>query len=130
MTVKLSSLKANIGRETAGDWIDYPDWPGVAFKVSSLYLAAYTTARDLLYQRLGRVHKKGIPNDILMAELGGLFAKHLLHGWRGIDEDYSPERAAEIMTDPAFRDVIAAVQWCAGEVGKTEVEFVEDEKKI
>lgn len=128
MVVKLSSLKADLAREEKGDWIEFPDWPGVEFNVSSLHLPAYQTARDLLFKRLARQYKKTpAPAVVLTTEIGKLYAKHILHGWRGLDVDYSPERAAEILSDPEYRNVVAAVEYCAGRVSETDIEFIEDE---
>jgi len=130
MTVKLTSLKANLEREAAGDWIDYPDWPGVAFNVSSLNKPAYTTARDMLLQKLSRKFKgKPVPSEVSAPQIGELYCKHLLHGWRGLDVEYTPEVALETLTDPAYRNVVNAVEWCAAQVGAIEAEFVEDEAK-
>ncbi len=127
MVVKLSSLKANLAREEKGDWIEFPDWPGVEFNVSSLHLPAYQTARDILFKRLSRQHKKAIPSAVLTAELGKLYAKHILHGWRGLDVAYSMDKALEILADPEYRNVVAAVEYCAGRVSEMDIEFVEDE---
>lgn len=130
MSVKLSSLKADFEREAKGDWIDYPDWPGVAFKVSSLHLPAYQTARDIAYKRLNKAYSGvTVPQTVMSAEMGKLYAKHILHDWRGLDESFSPERALEILTDPEYRNVVAAVEYCAAKVSEVAVEFVEDEAK-
>lgn len=129
MTVKLSSLKADLDREEKGDWIEYPDWPGVEFNVSSLHLPAYQTARDLLLQKLQRQYKKkAIPKNVLTKELGRLYATHLLHGWRGLDVDYSPQVALETLTSPDYRNVVAAVEFCAAQVSEVDLEFVEEEE--
>jgi len=126
MTIKLASLKANLERETDGDWVEYPDWPGVAFKVSSLHAPAYETARDLLISRLARIHKqKPIPRDERAEEFGKLYAKHILHGWRGLDVEYTPERAVEVLCDPAYREVVSALEWCAAKIAELQVEFTE-----
>lgn len=128
MTVKLASLKADLKREAKGDWIDSPDWEGVSFNVSSLHLPAYQIARDLLFQRLARKYKGSpIPKDVLSVEMGKLYCKHILHDWRGLDVEFTPEVAAEILTDPEYRNVIAAVEFCAAKVSEIEAEFVEDE---
>lgn len=127
--VKLSSLKADLTREKKGDWVAFPDWPGVEFNVSSIHLPEFTTARSLMYQRLGVIHKNNIPMEVLTAESGKLLDKHILHDWRGLDVKYSPQMATEVMTDAAYREVIAAVQWCATEIGKIEVAFTEDDAK-
>lgn len=130
MTVKLSSLKADLAREAKGDWIEYDEWPGVAFNVSSLHLPAYTVARDIMLKRLARTYKnKPVPREVMSAEVGRLYEKHILHDWRGLDVAYSPEVAAEILTNPEYRNVVAAVEWCAAKVSDVEVEFVEDAEK-
>jgi hypothetical protein len=130
MAVKLASLKADLKREEKGDWVEYIDWPGVEFKVSSLHLPAYTVARDLLMQKMARIYKgKPIPREALTVEIGKLYAKHILHDWRGLDVEYSPEKAAEILADPEYRNVVAAIEWCAAKVSEVEVEFVADAEK-
>lgn len=130
MTVKLSSLRADLAREEKGDWIEFPDWPGVEFNVSSLHLPMYQTARDLLFKRLTKIYKKSaVPGPVMTTELGKLYAKHILHGWRGLDVAYTSEKAVEILTDPEFRNVVAAVEWCAGKVSEIDVEFADDEAK-
>ena len=130
MTIKLASLKADLTAEEKGEWIEYPDWPGVAFNVSSLHLPAYVTARDLMLQRQSRKSKgKPIPADVLAHEGGTIYAKHILHGWRGLDVEYSPEVAVQTLTDPAYRAVRIAVEWCAGQVAQVEAEFIEEAEK-
>ncbi len=125
--VKLSSIKADLVREAKGDWIDYPDWPGVSLNVSSLLHAAYRIDRDLLGQRLSRTHKgKPIPPDVLTTEIGKLYHKHILHNWRGFDQAYSKELASEMLADPEYRNLVAAIEWCAAKVSDIDVVFVED----
>lgn len=117
MTIKLASLKADLAREEAGDWVEYSEWPGVAFNVSSLHKPAYVTARDLLVQRTA---KSKAPADLakVAAEFGRLYAEHILHNWRGLDEEYTLEKAKTCLTDPAYRDLVAAVEWCAAKIGE------------
>ncbi|QRY68198.1 hypothetical protein JVX98_28335 [Ensifer sp. PDNC004] len=130
MTVKLASLRADLDREAAGDWIDYPDWPGVAFNVRSLHAPKYATKRDLMLQRLTRKHKgRAPPPDVMAREAGKLYCDEILFGWRGLDVAYTPEIALETLTDPAFRDVVAAIEWCASQVAQRSVEFVEEAAK-
>jgi len=130
MTIKISSLKADLAREAAGDWVEYPEWPGVAFNVSSLNKPAYTVARDLGIQKLMRRNKGVLPSAEVMApEVGALYCKHILHGWRGLDVEYTPEKAVEVLSDPAYRAVVAAVEWCAAQIGQVDAEFVEDASK-
>lgn len=130
MTVKLNSIKADLQREAKGDWIEYPDWPGVSFNVSSLLLPAYRIDRDLLGQRLSRQYKgKPIPPEVVTTEIGKLYHKHILHDWRGFDEPYSRELAGQMLPDPEYRNIVAAVEWCAAKVSDVDVEFIEDAAK-
>lgn len=129
MTIKLASLKADLKREEKGDWIAYPDWPGVEFNVSSLNLPAFAAARTMEVQRLSIVHKGNIPPDVMTTTTGKLLDKHILHGWRGLDETYSPARASEVMSDAAYRPVINAVLWCANEISAIEVKFADEDVK-
>jgi hypothetical protein len=130
MTIKLASLKADLVREKTGDWIEYPIWPGVEFNVSSLNLPAYTIDRDLMYQRLARTYKKKpVPPDVQTGEVAKLFLKHILHDWRGLDVPYSPEKAAEVLLDPAYREIVVAVESCAARVSEIDIEFIEDAEK-
>ncbi|RUM06816.1 hypothetical protein [Rhizobium chutanense] len=135
--VKLSSLRADLKREAEGDWIAFPDWPGVEFHVSSLHLPEYQAARDDLLTRIARQAKAPAPKAgeeppkklDMKVELGKLYAKHLLHDWRGLDVPYSPETAMEIMSDPEYRNVVAAVEWCAGRMSEIDIQFAEGEVK-
>jgi hypothetical protein len=129
MTIKLSSLRADLAREAKGDWIAYPDWPGVEFNVSTLNLPEYSAARSAELQRLAIVHKNNIPPDVMTSTMGTLLNTHILHGWRGFDVTYSPQVAAETMTDPANRAVINAVLWCANQISQVEVQFAEGDVK-
>jgi hypothetical protein len=138
MTIKLSSLKADLKREAEGDWIEYPDWKGVAFNVTSPLAPAFSTARDLKLQDIVKsVKAMKLPDSQADTEtakrseqaLGELFGEHILKDWRGLDEPYSYEKGVEICTKPEYRNVFNAVVWCSGVLSKIEIEFVEDELK-
>lgn len=130
MTIKLSSLKANLAREEKGDWIDYPDWPGVAFKVSSLHLESYQVARDLLFKELAAQYgAKPVPKAVLVPRLGLLYVEHILHDWKGFDIPFSAETARKELGVPEGRNLVAAVEWCAGRVSEVKLEFVGAETK-
>lgn len=127
MTVKLSSLRADLTREAEGDWIEYPEWPGVAFQVRSLQTPAYRIARDQAAQAAARRHKgRSIPPDEIRETAGRLYAEHILVGWRGLDVDYTPEGAREVLMDPGYREVLGAVEWCAARMGEVDAEIVEE----
>lgn len=130
MPLILTSIKADLAREAAGDWVEYPDWPGVAFNVSSLYAPAYATARDLMVQRLtAKYLRQPIPPGELAVETGALYCEHILHDWRGLDVEYTAEVALKTLSDPAYRKVVAAVEWCAAKLSETEVAFTDNAEK-
>ncbi|WP_065091639.1 hypothetical protein [Rhizobium leucaenae] len=130
MVVKLASLKANLEREAKGDRIEYPDWPGVFFNVSSTRSEPFVTQRDLFLKQMAARNKSVAPGDPEMAKgIGRLYCEHILHGWEGLDVEYSPEVALEILTDVAYRDVLSAIDWCAGKLSQISVEFVDKTAK-
>jgi hypothetical protein len=127
--VLLSSLRADLDREKNGDWIPYPGWKGVSFNVSALTIPEYETARDLMFKRLAQTYKDTvIPKDVLSAELGALYAEFILHDWRGLDIDYTPEVAKQTLADPAYRAVVAAVEFCAAKISEIDAKFTKAEE--
>lgn len=127
MTVKFSSITVDLEKERNGDWVSYPEWPGAEFNVNSVESPAFKEARDKLMRRLARRYgDKPIPSDGLTKDLGDLYAKHLLNGWKGFDMAYSADAAREALCDPAYRLLTEAVLWCAQRVGRAQVEFLEE----
>ena len=130
MTVKLSSVAVDLTKEREGDWVPFPEWPGVEFKVRSVESPSFKEARDGLLRRMAKRHgDKPIPQDELTKSLGSLYAKELLLDWRGFDTPYDAGEAEAMLSDPAYRNVANAVAWCAARVGAIDVEYVEDAAK-
>lgn len=132
MKLKLSSLKNPRKRIEAGDWVPYPHWTGrsgnavVRFQVSGLSSDAYQSAAAQLGKDLALKYKdEPVPPDESHRRWGELLAEHILHSWDGLDEDYSPERASELLTDRDFEALNGAVIWCARKIETVNVEFVE-----
>lgn len=138
MAIKLSSLRADLEKERKGTWQQaltvIPD-PDVKFMVSSIHLPAYTMARNTALQRLSRLHKNNPSDDVVMTTIGALFAEHILHDWQGLADDdgnplpYSKDLALKLLTDAGNRDLIRAIEFCAGAAGQVDIEFVEEEVK-
>lgn len=125
--VKLKSLKSDLKAEREGDWVTCPMIPGTRFKVKHQESPAFKEARELLMRKLAaRNRGKPIPSDEMTRELGILVAKELLLGWEGLDEPYTAELGEEIMTDPAYRKIHDAVNYCANLVGEGQIEFIGD----
>lgn len=130
MTVKLKSLKADLQKEADGAWIEYPEWSGVSFNVRSLHVPSYTIKRDQLVNKLARKYgRKPIPPEVKSKEFGRLYHEEILRGWMGLDEEYSAEVALKILTDPAYRAIVGAVEYCASQVSETDIEFIEEASK-
>lgn len=126
MVVKLASLKADLAREAEGDWVDYPDWPGAGFRVSSILSEPFVTARDIFLKQMAARNIPVSSADPEMTKgIGRLYCQHILHDWRGFDAPYSEDVALETLTDPSHRDMRAAVHWCAHKLSQTSVEFVD-----
>lgn len=130
MTVKLASLKSDLAAEAQGEWEDSIAFPGVSYLLRSLNEPGYQVARATLLQRFVRQYgKKPVPPDDLSTSFGRLYAKHIMLGWRGLDVEFSPSVAMETLSDPAYRDLVQDIEACAAQVGKQQMEFVEDVAK-
>lgn len=130
MKIKLDSLKADLERENAGDWVDIPELPGVRLKVKSFNSPEYRVSRDLAIQRLFKKYGRVSPAaGVVAEEYGKLYADHILLGWEGFDVPFSKEKALELLSDPAFRALQQHVEYAAGKLGEIELEFVEDAVK-
>lgn len=127
MTVKLSSLA--VATNLDGNWEDSTSFPGVSFLVRSINYPAFAIARDHLMQRLRRKHGDSIPPDVISPSLGRLLAEHILLGWKGLDEEYSAERARECLTDPSYYEVVQAVLTCSNMAAAAKIEYVGDAAK-
>lgn len=134
--MKLSSLKSDQQREEQGIWQDIPDFPGLSLKVRPLDYGPYVMARDVVLQRFVRKFgRRPIPPEERTREFGKLYAQFLLLDWKGIEDDsgaalpYSPELAAEYLSDMEYRRLIAAVEWASATVAEDDAEFLEDAAK-
>lgn len=140
MTIKLASLSADLKKEREGDWIEVKDWnglnpdkpfevvslPDLAFLVRSNNYPPFVTARQAALEKLKQDYPSGnAPPDITARLDGELILEHLLLGWRGLDIEYAADAAQVIMVAEEHRNLRSMVQWCAGRVGKKQVEFVE-----
>jgi hypothetical protein len=127
MVLKLSSLRADLDREVKGDWVPSLRFPGVEFLVSALTKPSYRIKRDALIQRLSRRYKgQPIPPEKSGPALGRLYCEEILHGWRGLDIEWSPEVALATLTDPAYREMVSEVEYCAGTLSEVDPEFTDD----
>jgi hypothetical protein len=144
MTIILASIAADTRKEREGEWIEPKEWPGlnpdkpleqtqlpgVAFLVRSTNYPPYVTARQTALEDL----KKDYPDDKVPPEVaarieGQLAVEYLLLGWRGFDIAYSADAVKAILAAEEHRVLRTMIYWCAGRVGKRQVEFVKDAEK-
>lgn len=144
MTIKLGSLAADLSKEREGEWIEPKEWPGlnpdrpleqtqlpgVAFLVRSTNYPPYISARQTALEDL----KQDYPDDKVPPEVaarieGQLAVEHLLLGWKGFDIAYSADAVKAILAAEEHRVLRTMIYWCAGRVGKRQVEFVTDAAK-
>lgn len=139
MTIKLASLATNISAEREGEWIEPKEWPGLnpdrpgemtqlpglAFLVRSTNFPAYVTARQAALEQLKATYPDDkIPPEEAARIEGRLAVEHLLLGWKGFDIAYSIDAVGVILAAEEHRVLRTMVFWCAGRVGKKQVEFV------
>lgn len=130
--LKLSSMRVDLEKEREGNWEPAFDIdPDIRWFVRSTNYGPFKTARDAVQIRLTRKHGSSVPDDVLAEEYGKLAVQYLLLDWEGLVEDdetteieFSPEKAREILTDPAYRIVRGSIYMAASRVGVGEAEFV------
>lgn len=133
--VDLQSIKRDLARESAGQWVPFNQWRDadgslirdvIAFLVLPNTDPAYQAAWTEMTRRLAEEFKGAeIPNDRLQAELGALYAEHLLRGWRGLSDDYNAELAEALLPDPEWRALYNAVAWCCEEAARVKARMVD-----
>ncbi len=130
--VKLTSLKADLERERAGDWITYPGMQGVMrFNVSGWNKPEYQTAKALKAAEAVRLFA-GLdrpPEDWTREADAALVVEHLLHDWDGIDAEFDPESARDLYADPEYRVLKEAIDWCITRIGTVDVAFEDAAEK-
>jgi hypothetical protein len=144
MTIKLGSLAADLTKERDGEWIEPKEWPGlnpekpmeqtplpgVAFHVRSTNYPPYVTARQAALENMKKDYPDdNMPPDVAARIEGQLAVEHLLLGWRGFDIAYSADAVETILAAEEHRVLRSMIYWCAGRVGKRQVEFVKDAAK-
>lgn len=132
-SLSLKSLAADLKAENEGEMItvtsaDFPKLQEpIKLKVRSTNYTPFNTAvqskRQSIIKQFGDA--ADAPADELAIAMGEAMAEHILLGWDGIDEEFTPALAREILTDPAQRDFRGLVLLAAGRVGQREVKYIE-----
>lgn len=144
MAFVLDSLAADMEKERDGEWIEPKEWPGlnpekpleqtplpgVGFLVRSTNYPPYVTARQAALEKTKADYPdNSIPPEVAALIEGELAVEHLLLNWKGFDVAFSSDEARVRLTAEKHRVLRSMVYWCAGRVGKKQVEFVRDAAK-
>lgn len=110
MAKRLSDLKADLALMSDGRWVDYED--GTRLKIASIQNRDYQRASaEALEAWLEEHPGKELTDDVRRSILIGPIAKCILRDWDGFlgDDDaslpYTPELGAQVLADPAYRDL-------------------------
>jgi hypothetical protein len=113
--MKLSLLATDLEKEQSGVWVKYRNTE-VQFKIaragSEEFQAACRKAR--LAHKI-QAEDAEISEDENRAIIAPVLAKHILKDWKNIEDDdgtpipFTEQRAAEMLAQPEFKDVVAAI---------------------
>lgn len=130
MAVKLGSLAADLAREKDGDLVEIPELPGVKLRVRGFGYGPYQMAKSQIESRwVRRYGREAVPPEVAYRDNGRLYADHILLGWEGFDEEYSPEKGLEVLLDPAYRELHEHIRYAGQKLMQSDAEFVEDAAK-
>lgn len=140
--VKLKSIAVDPKAEAEGVWLEYV--AGFKVKVASTATRAFRDAMEaamLPYRELIRADQgkeKGerkFTDEMRTQVLREVVAKHVLVGWEGLEDDdgqplpYSPERALELLSDPAMHRLVSWLETAAASEEVYRAERLERDRK-
>lgn len=130
--VRMSSIMTDVEAQDGGGWVAIPNMEPARLRVRSLDFPRYKAALAR-HQTVHQRKHKGVPSEKALREdyeaRGLLLAEHILLGWEGFDEAYTPELAAERLPDRAWRQLRDFVLYAASEVGEQAAEFIKATEK-
>jgi hypothetical protein len=130
--MKLKDFRRDLKAEVDGEWnaaseLGFDDKTGkpIELLTRSIHYAPFKMDLRQTQMRLARKYGDEVPPDVEDMENGRLYATHLLLGWRGIEEPFTPALALEELTRVDARDFRDATVACARVVGKRRAKQVE-----
>lgn len=130
--MKLNELKVDAERESNGDWVESPTWPGVRVHVRSIHNPDYRRALQLQVQKIRRKYgNEPTPPEVQDKMMADLFVEHIINDIQGLEDDndkpiqYDKDFGRKVMSDPEYRRLADFVSWAAGVVGEDETEELE-----
>jgi hypothetical protein len=130
--IVLKSLAADLAKERDGEWVKSRRFEGSSYHVRSVnnpeYRAEQASSLRSLQETYASTNSEVDVNDLQKAR-AKLMVSHIIIGWNGFDEEYTADLGREILSDPAYRDLLADIEDCASRVGRRQVERVEADAK-
>lgn len=134
--MKLSSVEIDVDKESQGDWIESPEFPGVWAKVRSIrnpdFRRAYQQEMRKARRRYGN---QPIPIEVEDRIMARLMVDHVIIDVTGLEDDqdkpiqYDRQTGLEWLGDPKYRPIADFLSWAASTVGESLDEEMEDDAK-
>lgn len=128
---RLRAIRQDIDRAAEGEWEKFGE--GIEFLIAGTASPAYQEAlRQLMRPHVRDVRRGSIEPAVVEEVTIRAAAQTLLLDWRNIEDDdgndlsYSSDKAYEIMSDPAYREVYEFVMECARDIGRFREEDLEE----
>lgn len=131
---KLSQIKADAEKMKNGVWVNYSE--DIKLCIASINSPEYKKARkEALEPHQRRIRSGDITQDQVLNIIKPAIAKHVLVGWKNIQDDngktidYSHEKALGFFNDPEMFDFLNFVLEAASEKAAYKRDFVEESVK-
>ncbi len=129
---KITEIKSDMDKVENGQWFNYA--LGIQLLIANIHNSKYRKMRSKLLKPHQR-RLKSMSGDEVLEILKPTVAKHLLIGWKNIEDElgqeipYSSEKALEFFNDPSLIDLFTFVIDTAGENASYAIEQQEEEVK-
>jgi hypothetical protein len=131
---KLQLIRTDLDKTEDGVWVKYLD--DVELCIASVNNKAYREACERLWRpHLREMRMKQMSTQAIAELTKPAVAQHLLKGWKNIQDDdgaeipYSPQKALDLLRDPALQDFYNFVVDVAAEAQNYRQELLEDSEK-
>ena len=127
---KIGALRIDTKTANEGRWVEYPEVPGMRFKIARYGNAAFKRAVDKIMRPVRSVVST-MSTERLTEMQWPAVARHVLVGWDGIEDDdgneipYSPQKAEEFLRDERYA---ALTEWVLAE-SRNDAAITESEVK-
>lgn len=118
-----NSIKTNKDKEVNGVWVEFPG-SNASFLIARTGNERIQKEASKHAKEARRRGKINTPQDVRNF-MAPIVAKHILLDWKGTQEEYSVERAEELLKDPELHDFY---EWVMKQASDQELFLKEEEK--